>query len=111
MTFCFFIVGLNQDKRLHLYFSNGYTVMLRSALFLELSSTPWKYLNQTPPLTCHNHSPSVEFCGYSIPHPSEAKMNVRIQTYGQFSRSLNSLGVWSTRRSVSSFHPFALERI
>ncbi|MCJ1476916.1 RNA polymerase subunit AC19 [Lambiella insularis] len=23
----------------------------------------------------------VEFCGYSIPHPSEAKMNVRIQTY------------------------------
>ncbi len=28
-------------------------------------------------------SPEVEFCGYSIPHPSEAKMNVRIQTYGQ----------------------------
>ena len=27
-------------------------------------------------------SPEVEFCGYSIPHPSEAKMNVRIQTYG-----------------------------
>ncbi|KAI9797522.1 MAG: RNA polymerase subunit AC19 [Piccolia ochrophora] len=26
-------------------------------------------------------SPDVEFCGYSIPHPSEAKMNVRIQTY------------------------------
>ncbi|KAJ1955442.1 RNA polymerase subunit AC19, partial [Dipsacomyces acuminosporus] len=22
----------------------------------------------------------VDFCGYSIPHPSEAKMNVRIQT-------------------------------
>ena len=28
-------------------------------------------------------SPQVEFCGYSIPHPSEAKMNVRIQTYGR----------------------------
>jgi hypothetical protein len=27
----------------------------------------------------------VEFCGYSIPHPSEAKMNVRIQTYGELS--------------------------
>jgi len=27
-------------------------------------------------------NPEVEFCGYSIPHPSEAKMNVRIQTYG-----------------------------
>ncbi|KAF5093073.1 hypothetical protein D0Z00_004257 [Geotrichum galactomycetum] len=28
-------------------------------------------------------NPDVEFCGYSIPHPSEAKMNVRIQTYGE----------------------------
>lgn len=27
-------------------------------------------------------SPEVELCGYSIPHPSEAKMNLRIQTYG-----------------------------
>jgi len=26
-------------------------------------------------------NPDVEFCGYSIPHPSEPKMNVRIQTY------------------------------
>ncbi|KAI9671237.1 MAG: RNA polymerase subunit AC19 [Trizodia sp. TS-e1964] len=26
-------------------------------------------------------SPGVEFCGYSIPHPSEPKMNIRIQTY------------------------------
>lgn len=26
-------------------------------------------------------NPNVEFCGYSIPHPSEALMNVRIQTY------------------------------
>ncbi|MCJ1247200.1 RNA polymerase subunit AC19 [Trapelia coarctata] len=26
-------------------------------------------------------NPEIEFCGYSIPHPSEAKMNVRIQTY------------------------------
>lgn len=26
-------------------------------------------------------NPKVEFCGYSIPHPSEPKMNVRIQTY------------------------------
>ncbi|KAJ2787832.1 RNA polymerase subunit AC19 [Coemansia interrupta] len=25
-------------------------------------------------------NPQVDFCGYSIPHPSEAKMNVRIQT-------------------------------
>ncbi|KAL2052548.1 hypothetical protein ABVK25_007108 [Lepraria finkii] len=26
-------------------------------------------------------NPEVELCGYSIPHPSEAKMNIRIQTY------------------------------
>lgn len=26
-------------------------------------------------------NPAVEFCGYSIPHPSESKMNLRIQTY------------------------------
>ncbi|KUL84593.1 hypothetical protein ZTR_08694 [Talaromyces verruculosus] len=26
-------------------------------------------------------NPKVEFCGYTIPHPSETKMNIRIQTY------------------------------
>ena len=29
-----------------------------------------------------NDSPSVEFCGYTIPHPSEPRMNIRIQTFG-----------------------------
>ncbi|GAB1320175.1 RNA polymerase subunit AC19 [Madurella fahalii] len=28
-----------------------------------------------------NRNPDVEFCAYAIPHPSEAKMNVRIQTF------------------------------
>lgn len=28
-------------------------------------------------------SPDVEFCGYTIPHPSEPYMNLRIQTYGK----------------------------
>ncbi|RKK97546.1 hypothetical protein BFJ68_g13983 [Fusarium oxysporum] len=27
------------------------------------------------------NAPDVEFCAYSIPHPSEPKMNIRIQTY------------------------------
>ncbi|SCV03773.1 LAME_0H13102g1_1 [Lachancea meyersii CBS 8951] len=27
-------------------------------------------------------NPDVEFCGYSIPHPSENLLNLRIQTYG-----------------------------
>lgn len=28
-------------------------------------------------------NPDVEFCGYSIPHPSEAHLHLRIQTYGE----------------------------
>lgn len=28
-------------------------------------------------------NPDVEFCGYSIPHPSEARMNLRIQTWDE----------------------------
>ncbi|CCF56754.1 hypothetical protein KAFR_0B04570 [Kazachstania africana CBS 2517] len=28
-------------------------------------------------------NPQVEFCGYSIPHPSENLLNIRIQTYGE----------------------------
>lgn len=31
-----------------------------------------------------SHSPDVEFCAYAIPHPSEDKMNLRIQTYGKY---------------------------
>ncbi|PHZ11369.1 RBP11-like subunits of RNA polymerase [Rhizopus microsporus ATCC 52813] len=27
-----------------------------------------------------NKNPNVDFCGYSLPHPSEAKMHFRIQT-------------------------------
>lgn len=27
-------------------------------------------------------NPEVEFCGYSIPHPNDNFMNLRIQTYG-----------------------------
>lgn len=29
------------------------------------------------------NSPDVELCGYTIPHPSETKMNIRIQTWGK----------------------------
>jgi hypothetical protein len=28
-------------------------------------------------------SPRVSFCGYSIPHPSDAKVNIRVQTTGR----------------------------
>ena len=28
-------------------------------------------------------SPNVVFCGYSVPHPSENKINLRIQTNGK----------------------------
>ncbi|TKX22258.1 DNA-directed RNA polymerases I and III subunit RPAC2 [Elsinoe australis] len=30
-------------------------------------------------------NPDVEFCGYSIPHPSEERMNLRIQTWDEVS--------------------------
>lgn len=33
------------------------------------------------------NSPAVEFCGYTIPHPSDPKMHLRIQTTGQFAQS------------------------
>uniref|UniRef100_A0A0D6R8P0 DNA-directed RNA polymerases I and III subunit RPAC2 n=1 Tax=Araucaria cunninghamii TaxID=56994 RepID=A0A0D6R8P0_ARACU len=29
-----------------------------------------------------NYDPRVEFCGYSVPHPSENRINMRIQTTG-----------------------------
>ena len=31
----------------------------------------------------YGYSPDVEFCGYSIPHPSEAVLHLRIQTWGE----------------------------
>ncbi|KAL2815924.1 DNA-directed RNA polymerase [Aspergillus granulosus] len=34
-----------------------------------------------PPFILLGGHPDVEFCGYTIPHPSESKMNLRIQTY------------------------------
>ncbi|OEL30020.1 hypothetical protein BAE44_0008960 [Dichanthelium oligosanthes] len=29
-----------------------------------------------------NQDPRVSFCGYSIPHPAENKVNIRVQTTG-----------------------------
>lgn len=48
---------------------------------LSLSQPP-----PTPPTpTNTKNSPHVAFCGYSIPHPSEAVVNLRIQTTGEIS--------------------------
>ena len=42
----------------------------------------FSYLHCTKrPLLLH-HSPHVSFVGYSIPHPSEAVVNLRVQTTG-----------------------------
>ncbi|XP_010312738.1 uncharacterized protein [Solanum lycopersicum] len=35
-----------------------------------------------------NQDPRVTFCGYSIPHPSDARVNVRVQTTGDPAREL-----------------------
>ncbi|TYH63218.1 hypothetical protein ES332_D07G175600v1 [Gossypium tomentosum] len=35
-----------------------------------------------------NQDPRVAFCGYSIPHPSEARVNIRVETTGQLNITL-----------------------
>ncbi|KAI0511498.1 hypothetical protein KFK09_012128 [Dendrobium nobile] len=35
-----------------------------------------------------NKDPRVEFCGYSIPHPSENKVNIRVQTTGDSAKDV-----------------------
>ncbi|XP_015057324.1 DNA-directed RNA polymerases I and III subunit RPAC2-like [Solanum pennellii] len=35
-----------------------------------------------------NQDPRVTFCGYSIPHPSDARVNVRVQTTGDPAREV-----------------------
>ncbi|KAF5744546.1 DNA-directed RNA polymerases I and III subunit RPAC2 [Tripterygium wilfordii] len=35
-----------------------------------------------------NQDPRVSFCGYSIPHPSDAKVNIRVQTTGDPAREV-----------------------
>ncbi|CAN0854618.1 DNA-directed RNA polymerases I and III subunit RPAC2 [Linum grandiflorum] len=37
---------------------------------------------------CLNQDPRVSFCGYSIPHPSDARVNIRIQTTGEPAREV-----------------------
>lgn len=44
------------------------------------TAAPFFVLNPPTP-----HSPHVAFCGYSIPHPSEKVVNLRIQTTGEIS--------------------------
>ncbi|KAK2069235.1 hypothetical protein P8C59_003832 [Phyllachora maydis] len=36
-------------------------------------------------------NPDVEFCAYAVPHPSEPKMNVRIQTYDESTTAIVAL--------------------
>ncbi|XP_071723072.1 uncharacterized protein [Rutidosis leptorrhynchoides] len=35
-----------------------------------------------------NQDPRVSFCGYTIPHPSDARVNVRVQTTGEPAREV-----------------------
>lgn len=38
-------------------------------------------------------SPRVSFCGYSIPHPSESRVNIRVQTTGKIWHTLVSSNI------------------
>ncbi|KAL7271683.1 RNA polymerase subunit AC19 [Rhizina undulata] len=49
-----------------------------------LSHLNFKSPSRIKAKTLPSASPEVEFCGYSIPHPSEAKMNIRIQIYPEY---------------------------
>ena len=52
-------------------------------------------------------SPDVEFCGYSIPHPSEKKVNLRIQTKG-----INWLcNMLDHKRALCSYVDFLVEEL
>ncbi|XP_066335251.1 DNA-directed RNA polymerases I and III subunit RPAC2-like [Miscanthus floridulus] len=35
-----------------------------------------------------NQDPRVAFCGYSIPHPAEKKVNIRVQTTGDAAKDV-----------------------
>ncbi|CAI5459549.1 unnamed protein product [Closterium sp. Yama58-4] len=35
-----------------------------------------------------NQDPRVSFCGYSVPHPSDNKVNIRVQTTGDPAREV-----------------------
>jgi len=54
-----------------------------------LAQQPFSHILKTSIDFPLGNSPSVEFCGYTIPHPSEAKMNLRIQTYGTYFRIIS----------------------
>ena len=51
-------------------------------LLFSFSLNPSSPFSSSP---APKHSPHVAFCGYSIPHPSEAVVNLRIQTTGEIS--------------------------
>ena len=52
------------------------------------------------------YSPQVDFCGYSIPHPSEAKMHMRIQTTSKF----HFFKVWVLHEANQADHHVTIER-
>lgn len=45
-------------------------------------AVPWAGLALTALFSLSSCSPDVQFCGYCITHPSESKINFRIQTRG-----------------------------
>lgn len=46
-------------------------------------------------------NPEVKFCGYSIPHPSENIMNVRVQTFGAPAAEVFRKGLLDLRAMAS----------
>ena len=47
-------------------------------------------------------NPDVEFCGYSISHPSESDMNLRLQTTGKGSNRVITKGLKALRKVIDT---------
>lgn len=54
-------------------------------LFLIIMNTIYPDETKLLMFSC---SPRVSFCGYSIPHPSDNRVNIRVQTTGNICSSM-----------------------
>ena len=61
-------------SRTFVFYNEGHTLgnPIRTIMMQQQEVLSWS----------HGFREGVEFCGYSVPHPVEAKMHLRVQTTG-----------------------------
>ncbi|KAJ0726710.1 putative DNA-directed RNA polymerase, RBP11-like dimerization domain-containing protein [Helianthus annuus] len=84
----FFLISVNifcGAFRLHFKLNHPITILDISSLLHCINPTSHRLLYSVMlkfwSMSC-NFRPRVSVCGYSIPHPSEARVNIRVQTTG-----------------------------